>query len=164
MLILHFSSRLHRYWISKKLIKLSLLTKRKRFVFLLLFLKFCIKRERLIFRWTGQVLPQDIIHYLRPSLHVGGMKSHPGMKLVPGWDAKRLHVSFIPGWNHGNFIPGWVVSSRDEMCFSSFFIVFFLSCSKYVLSVNFRPRWKINSVYTCFTFISSRDEVFTCIF
>ena len=27
--------------------------------------------------------------------------------------AKRLHVSFIPGWNHANFIPGW------NVCFSS---------------------------------------------
>ena len=35
------------------------------------------------------------------------MKSHPGMKLAPGWKNFCLHVSFIPGWNEQNFIPGW---------------------------------------------------------
>ena len=34
-------------------------------------------------------------------------KSHPGMKLVPGWKNVCLHVSLIPGWNEYNFIRGW---------------------------------------------------------
>ena len=34
-------------------------------------------------------------------------KSHPGMKLVPGWKNVCLHVSLIPRWNEYNFIRGW---------------------------------------------------------
>ena len=35
----------------------------------------------------------------RVRLHVTEMKSHSGMKLVPGWKKFCLHVSFIRGWN-----------------------------------------------------------------
>ena len=34
-------------------------------------------------------------------------KSHPGMKVVPGWKNVCLHVSLIPRWNEYNFIRGW---------------------------------------------------------